>query len=333
MNTIPWLTQNQHLRWGLLRPSDPSTYEPWAFRKGKDNLRFHFELGRCSRPLKSWRAEFADALQYIIDYHGSEVALFYSGGADSEAVLRGLLAIGVIPEVHTIKFTGNFNTHETKNAEALCESLGVRMRVWEHDVRKWLAEEKYLDLGVKYECDQVAYLTVLEYARKINRPVIMGGEIYVQQHQVPDGSAYTDSRDWYYVYRENEDGVTYRYTADTGHPIINEVMTYTPELLAAFLIHPRVQQVVTNKVPGKITLLSVKGSVYEDEFGHPLGAKVKYHGYERLQWSNLSMRNVIREQINCSQQQAKIPYQELVRHLLTGEPPRHENKSTYARRF
>ena len=306
------LTHKDHLKWSLSYSRlnlDPADFGIRESPKDK----FHLTVGTCTGQTFSWAQELDMALTRLVDTHGRKLALFYSGGSDSEVILRTLVKLGVVPEVHIIKFSSHLNEHETNNADELCRCLGIVPHVWHHDVETYIQEQHYLHLGLKYRCTQIAYLTVLEYVRRINIPVIMGGEIYLQRHQINDGAVHSP-QEWYYIYREDEDGVTYRYSVDTGHPVINEVMTYTPELLYTWLVHPTIASVARNEHPGKITILSVKRQTYEQELGYKLQAQSKFHGYERLQWTNLNCRNILQSHLP-RMQVAKLEYSQLIRHL------------------
>ncbi len=306
------LTHQDHLRWSLSHSRIDTT--PVEFgRRAHANDRFNFSVGTCPGHVFSWAQELDLALTKLIDTHGRKVALFYSGGSDSEIILRTLVKLGVTPEVHIIKFSEGLNEHETSNADELCKCLGIEPKIWVHDVGSYIRERKYLHLGLKYTCTQIAYLTVLEYVRRVTIPVIMGGEIYLQRHQINEGAVHSP-QEWYYIYREDEDGVTYRYSVDTGHPVINEVFTYTPQLLYTWLAHPTIASVANNMHPGKITILSVKRQTYEQELGYKLQARSKFHGYERLQWTNLNCRNILQSYLP-RMQVAKLEYFDLIRHL------------------
>ncbi len=284
------LTDNEHLYWGHEFATGRHP-ESFSFRRQSED-RFYFELGQLRRPPLPFAAELRLALKRLVDTHGTKLSLFYSGGSDSEVILRELVTLGVTPEVHVIKFEDALNAHETVHADELCKSLGVVPYVWTHDIREAVDDGFYYRLGTKWHCTQIAYLTVLHYASKLANTVLMGGEVYLQKHQSPSIGVHTPSS-WNYVYREDEDGVTYRYSNETGHKIINEVFTYTPELLYSYLTHPLVSKVAKDEVPGKITLLSVKRHVYEQELGYHLLATTKFHGFERLNWTNIACRRQI----------------------------------------
>jgi hypothetical protein len=282
------LTHNQHLFWGIEGRLFGTRFYPWE--------RFTVGVGRCVRKPMSWPVEFHLAMEKLVDENGSRLSLFYSGGADSELVLRYLLALGVRPEVHTIEFTGGENSAEVMHAFSFCEAHDLKVNRWKHDVDTYIADEQYLDVAFKYNCTQLAYITVLEYARRVNNPVLMGGEIYVQKHQTPSISVHSEPQ-WFFTYREDEDGSTYRYSKATGHPIINEVFSYTPELMASWINSPLIRDVLTGRNPNKLSLISTKNAAFEKELGYKLHANTKLHGYEHLMWSNHLVRRKLKDKM------------------------------------
>lgn len=312
------LTHQEHLQWNLW-PGPQITWagppRSFANRVGHDEA-FSVRFGKAE-DCKSWAEELRIAVQKLIADHGTKLALFYSGGSDSEVALRMLLEAGVKPEVHIIQFAENLNWHEIHHAFDLCASLGIEPVVWHHDAIRYIKSEGYMHLATKYQCSQIAYLKVLEYARRVDRPVIMGGEIYFQKHQLHDGGRVHADTAWYYIYREDEDGVTYRYSYDTGHPVINEFFTYTPNLLYSWMIHPSIKRIANNEEPGKITLLSIKGKVYQQELGIQLAAQKKFHGYEALTWVNRFVQQKMKALLP-PMQTCKYEYNQLVNDLLCG---------------
>ena len=308
-NRTPYqsLTDNDHLWWTL-------DNQPFATRTS-EGQKFELQFG-YNVDCKSWAEELDIAVDKLISTHGTKLALFYSGGADSELVLRTLLRRGVTPEVHIIQFKERLNQHEVSNAYEVCDELGLHPYVWMHDAMDYVKSERYMDLALRYTCSQIAYLTVLEYAKEVACPVIMGGEIYLQKHQIHAGGAVHAPTAWHYIYREDEDGVTYRYSMDTGHTIINEFFTYTPNLLYSWLKHPTIQSVANDEVYGKITLLSIKRGVYEQEIGYKLQAKSKFHGYEALMWTNMHVQRTLKELLP-PMQICRYEYNQLIKDLCT----------------
>ncbi len=282
------LTHDSHFSWVVGDRQFGTRYYPWE--------QFRVFLGRCERKPLRWPVEFRLAMEKLVDEHGTSLALFYSGGADSELVLRELLALGVRPEIHTIQFADGENVNEVSHAFSFCEQHGLKVNKWIHDVKTYVNAEQYLDVALKYNCTQLAYVTVLEYARRVNLPVLMGGEIYVQRHR-SSALDVNSEEGWYFVYREDEDGSTYRYSEATGHPIINEVFSYTPELMAAWINCPKIRDAITGRDPHKLSLISTKNAAFESELGHRLHASKKLHGYEHLMWSNQLVKRTLKSKM------------------------------------
>lgn len=305
------LTHQDHLYWAITH-SFTNELERFGSRQF-DTDQFQFKLGRCTRPPNSWWSEFKHTIDLLIQDHGTDLSLFYSGGSDSEIVLRALLEIGVIPKIHTIKFSNGANSHETEFADEFCKSAGLKQIVWDFNIEQYIANQSYLDLGLKYQCSQIAYLSVLEHIQKVDETCIMGGEVYLQKHGKSDG-AVKSPFEWYYIYREDEDGVTYRYSKDTGHNVINEIFSYTPEVLYSWLITPEVMRVANNELPGKLTLLSVKKQIYEREMGIKLTAHTKFHGYEKMAWVNQLAKRTLQKDFP-KMSTMKYEYNKLIRDL------------------
>lgn len=302
------LTDGDHLWWTV-------NGNPFSARRSADD-KFNLEFGYMVDCM-SWAEELDNAVQRMIWTHGPNLNVFYSGGADSELVVRTLVKLKATPHVHIIKFADRLNEHEVRNAFEVCDELGLKAYVWHHDAMRYIKSEGYMDLALKYQCSQLAYLTVLEYARYCTDfPVIMGGEIYMQKHQQHSGGEVHAPTSWYYIYREDEDGVTYRYSYDTGHPLINEFFTYTPNLLYSWLTHPGIKRIANNEEPGKITLLSVKRPVYEQQIGYRLAAQSKFHGYEALTWANVFVQRQLKELLP-PMEVCRYEYNQLVNDLCT----------------
>jgi hypothetical protein len=305
------LTHNDHLHWSI---TDALSGEETVFgpRKRSEDI-FKFRLGQMERKPQNWWREFNIAMDKLVQEHGTDLALFYSGGSDSEIVLRVLLTLGVNPVIHTIKFTNGGNEHETAYANEFCKSANLKQVIWNFDVEKYIADQAYLDLGLRYTCSQIAYITVLEHIRKIDKTAIMGGEVYFQKHGRNDGRVKSPF-EWYYIYREDEDGITYRYTEDTGHQVINEVFTYTPEVLYTWLDTPEVRSVANNEMRGKLTLLTVKKDIYEREMQTQLTARTKFNGYEMMAWRNQMVKRELQDRLP-RMRTVKYEYHELMKHL------------------
>jgi len=103
----------------------------------------------------------------------------------------------------------------------------------------------------------------------------MGGELMLRKKP-----SSTES-EWYYVCRENEDTSAMRLSLKYSIPLAYEWFTYTPEVIAYFIEHPLLQDLITNKHNYKVSTVSTKNAFLKSVFPELSGAP-KLHGFERL---------------------------------------------------
>ncbi len=281
------LTYENHLDWYLDTPDNV-----WATRSN-GYQKFVFTRKKATRGML-WYSELLRAMRLLLAEHGSTLNVFYSGGFDSEILVRTLHEIGATVIAHTIYFDGAQNSEETDNCSIVCRQLGIKHVKHLHNLKDF-CENRVIELGVKYSCSQIAYLTVLNYVEKIDDyPVLMGGEIYIQKHHVDAFEIAPSKFGWYYIYREDEDGVTYRYSKMNNKILINETFSYTPELILAWQSCETVQNLIQNKIFGKLSLLSSKKRIFREIYPYELQAKKKLHGYEKLIWTNETIKRELK---------------------------------------
>ena len=247
-----------------------------------------------------------------------ELVVFLSGGLDSEVALHYIWQVNSRQRrlrAVTIQFEGGLNLHETLRAHEICKRHpGVEHEVIRYNVHTMVSSGELGHLSRLYKCSQIAYLTVLRYAAYYPKAlVVMGGEVLFQKHWDSDGKS-----NWYYVYREDEDAATYRYTQLHDHPVVNEFFSYTPALLRSWLKLEGVRDVLHNRVPGKLSLVSSKNRIMHAqlpmEWFPETQAPPKYHGYEKLLYENQAWQEELRADLLLPQE-ARIPIQKVYRCL------------------
>lgn len=267
-------TGNSVIPWWLERPSGEKI--EFGFRESIFD-KLIVEYPKTVRPVKSWAEELEIAAEKIIEDNNGKVSFFYSGGADSEVMLRTFLKIGKVPPVHIIKFADGSNSHETDTAEEFCRCFGVTPTYHLIDIVRFLRSDAVLQMGVDYQATQPAFLTFFHVALKLDYPAIISGEPYCHRMQSPGIGNYQDQ--WFRIFREDEDGCWNKFESKTGCKISPEALCYTPELVQAWLTSPIIRDVLSKRE--KATLLSSKKKSYEHELGIKILAEKKYHGFER----------------------------------------------------
>jgi len=283
------LTYQDHLNWSLdghLFADRTSAHQRWEFKMSIDST---------DRP---WHIELREGLALLIETHGRNLHVFYSGGYDSEIIVRELNTLGANLTLWTIKFTGDENRPDITNVIETCVQLGLlhRLNIIPVDIRARMESDELKAASQKYQCSQIAYLNVLMEAERIPEVILMGGEIYLQKHQRP-GPRPVETSQWYYIYREDEDGCTYRYSRMHNRPLINEVMSYTPQMISSWLKVPIVGDLINNHYVGKLVVNSLKAEIFSQAYPFPLVANAKRHGFETLALQNAALQLALKREL------------------------------------
>lgn len=294
--------------------------EAWGKRSAPED-KFEVKLTLPTdmpKELPPFHEAIADAAECIaeasvFEHKSKGITVFYSGGIDSEISLRSLYPVCKrrrIPlRAVTLEFPDHMNAEDVATAVKLCRELNIRHEVVPHDVARFAEESMCESMARLHTCSQIAYLSVLRYVNWYEGDtVVLGGEILLQKHWVKGVP------DWYFVYREDEDALTYRFSEYFNIPVINEFMSYTPELFFSWLLHPAVQDVFNNSIY-KLSMISSKNAIlkllYFDALGIQPAATTKRHGYEQMLVLNERMQERFRSQL-LPMQEARIPVRQLM---------------------
>lgn len=212
----------------------------------------------------------------IYQDYGSDFVVMFSGGTDSEIVIKSFLNIGIKPRCVFIRFKDDYNLEDYRIAEHITRNLGLTLEVFDFDVIDFYRSGQAAEFAQEIQCRQIAYLTVYNAIRSIGLPAVMGGEMLLRR-AIPQNA----ESEWYYTFRENEDASAMRFSLKYNIPLVNEWFSYTPEMMVYYLEHPGIQDLVSTKYNYKLGSVSSKNRILHNLIGG-LTVKKKTHGYENL---------------------------------------------------
>lgn len=227
----------------------------------------------------SWLNEQYRTADLIYDDFGSDLTVMFSGGTDSEIVLRAYKHIGITPRSVFIKFKDDYNIEDLKIADQIARELDIKLEVIEFDVKEFYNSGEAYEFSESIQCRQIAYLTVYHHIHKLQCPAVMGGEMMMRRHTDSLGSH------WYYCFRENEDASAMRFSLKYHVPLVNEWFSYTPEMMLYYLEDPRIVQLLNTRYNYKLSSVSSKNVILQG-FMPSIIDKQKTHGYEKLMGFN-----------------------------------------------
>jgi len=249
-----------------------NSYQKYEVEVGKVDMEYFKKSTPSSEILRIADLVFTEV--------GKECVVFFSGGTDSEIVVRAFLKIGIRPKCIMICLKNGYNSHDVHTAKIICKELGVELSLINFDVHEFVYSGEAAEFSEKIQCAQITFSMIFNCIKKLNLPVIMGGSIPLLKTS-RDGKVI-----WYYSFRENEEGCAMRFVNLYNIPVINEWFSYTPESMLHFLTNPVIKEVAENKVPHKLSIESSKNKALI-EYLPNIRLRDKTHGFENLLPFNL----------------------------------------------
>jgi hypothetical protein len=254
--------------------------------------RFEITVGKIDPDYyrtSDWLTEQYRTADILHRLYGSELTVLFSGGTDSEIVLRAFVAIGVRPHTVFIKFKNDYNHDDYVIAQRVCDELGVNLTVIDFDVKKFYYSGAAAYWARQLQCSQIAYLIVYYNFIELQRPCVMGGELLFRR------DVRRNTQQWYYCWRENEDCASIRASILCGIPLINEWFSYTPEMMGYYLDNPKICELFNTRYNYKLASVSSKNAILE-QYMPSILKKEKTHGYEKILGFNIEAAHNLRTQ-------------------------------------
>jgi len=236
------------------------------------------KVGSCIREPMNLRNELIRNAQILYkDY--PDLVLFMSGGLDSEMALRSFLAAGITPKIVTIKFYNNGNWHDVGPLINLLDSLGLSYTIIDFDFEDFVYSERCYEVGAKYQAYTLYQQMLLGVAETFSQPLITIDEIELEKSLSMDWQTGKTITNWVFAKKEDQDGCWRRFNDKTGIPALNNFYSYSPESMLAFLQIPTVDNLINNRIPGKLGWTSSKMQIYST-LGYGFRHRPKWFGIE-----------------------------------------------------
>jgi hypothetical protein len=299
------LTKNNHFHWGY-------NNIPWS-RRERLYDRFYSSYGKVEEAFisnpTSLRDESIKTAKAIADYCrkiNKQPMIFYSGGLDSEVVIAAFLQSGENFSVGHLRYIPEFNYHDTMWVYRFCRANGLDLKEYEINPVEFLSSETAFNTAVKDNARlmQMQLVTYLMDTVKDNYyPILGNGEPYLFREN-PNPKEHSR-----WIFRELEYMLPwYNHAMNNNIQSCPGFFQWSPEITLSFLLDPIMQDLVNNKLKGKVTSRSSKYPIYNSAFPeYELQPRKKYTGYEML---SREMINRLNKNLNYHTFYDKNSYQE-----------------------
>lgn len=266
---------------------------------------------RPSRQRQSFKDALRDTLLDVCLQVGTP-AVMYSGGADSEMLIRELRALNKRPEVHFIRFDDDSNLPDYRQACEFVELMNIKMHVHEHNITAFLNSRTHIELGLKFLTSDVSLLTTYKYAQHLGKATMLGPELLLQKHQA--GISADASDDWFLIVGEHTFSAT-EFQRQTQQPMFGELYYHNSNLLYSLLNMPEVQALTLNEYPGRISMSYVKNDILQKHLGYQFTATRKRHGYEPVYHTFRRAVNEVKAALPFVQTEIRVPVFQAINQL------------------
>lgn len=301
------LTHKNHFQFGY-------NGNPFVFRQA-DADKWFVRYGKSERPVLNFRQECVETARLIGAKVRQPIWVLFSGGSDSEVALRSFVEAQVSVQAAILRFKNDLNVHDISYAVIACEKLGVPYRLFELDLLQFW-ENRALDYARPVYCMSPQLLTTMYLADQVDGyPVLGSGECLLVK-RIPDGyvpgvSPY--ERSWWDLYEKEKIASWYRHFMVQDREACPGFFQYTPEIILSYLLDPFVQDLVHDRIVGKLCTASSKLKIYQQHF--PLLDRPKYTGFEKVQEHDARVRAFLTSQFPAANQTVKTPVAELIQSL------------------
>jgi hypothetical protein len=231
--------------------------------------------------------ESKKAAEEIWNKKTGNLYVMYSGGIDSEYALSVFLdlKIPVVPVI--IKLMPNYNAHDIEYAVKFCKKKKIKPLIIELDFDNFVKSGKMLDIALETKSAYYQRCSTAWAAGTIDGTVICGdGEPYFNLN--------TDTKEWSLVVDEHDYAVVNYFKNHNINGVVH-FNRYTPEMLSSFVLDPQINDLANNRCFGKLGSNSTKHLVYNRNNNFNLEPRPKFHGYEKIEQSEIFKHESFRE--------------------------------------
>ena len=247
-----------------------------AFSRQSSDLKFSTSFGRYDGHVGTFKDELLKAASSSLDHCTGKPTLLYSGGVDSEIMLRAFIEVGHAPEVLIARYENDYNIYDVSYAVVTCEMLNVKYRIVDISLEKFYENEAYMYA----ELAQIDRPRALPYCKLLDMvdgfPILGASDL--SPHRTD--TDYNKQGTWMMRCWEHDIGWS-KFLRELNKPGIAEWFKWTPGLVLSYMKTDWFQNLVGDKYYGKLGANSTKIIGYREAYP-ALIDRTKKTGFERI---------------------------------------------------
>lgn len=251
---------------------------PLHSRSPADNAMFKTVYKPTDEPIGSLWDEAVKGAKSTIDLHpGLQPSLFFSGGVDSEVMLRAFLHIGAKPNVYVVRYENDINIYDVSYAVSIANSLGIDIKIIDMNLKSFYENEaeKVSELA---QCDRPRGLPQMKFADFVDGlPILCMADVTWQRSD----NDYNKKGDWK-AWEIESDCAYDRYSTEVGRDAIYNWGRWSQGILIAHTRWKWFHRLINDYYPGKLGNSSTKFEGFSEEFPMMIKRRKKV-GFEKCE--------------------------------------------------
>jgi len=251
---------------------------------------WHVNIDPPKRKVKTYFEETLEAVEYVYANKTGKFQVLYSGGLDSQYVCEVLLHLGIDFDPVIVELKNNIgevlNSHDISYAYEFCQSRNIKPVTYDLNFEHFVDSGKIVDIAESVSCCSPALPATMHVARQLDGFTLLGND--------PPYMRYDKNKDVWLLEELQYIHSLLRYYKKynvNGCPFL---LSYTPEMMLAFLLDPMIVKLGTGQFPGKTGTNSTKSYVFNNgsNFNMPAydfvtKSRIKFDGYEQIYQTDL----------------------------------------------
>lgn len=227
--------------------------------------------------------ELLNNAAYIKDHFQEPLDLFFSGGINSQVILRTYLDLGIPINVYIARYENKYNIHDVFTAVKICEELNVKHTIIDFNLEHFFENDadRYFQQCYCLDVKNLINLKLVEYSDNI--PIIGNRYPYIYRNSM----FYSEEGKW--LLKMTEDEITVQAAILNSRPAVVDWFFHSPEVSMSLLQTDIVKNLTLDKIPGRATFLFEKNDLYK-QYWSTFAERTKrsgfYHGGELMDNNN-----------------------------------------------
>jgi hypothetical protein len=247
------------------------------FGRQSGNLPLKTFYSRSDSPIGSFKEELHKAAKSTLDhYPGLRPSIFFSGGLDSELILRSYIEIGANPKVFIIRYENDLNIYDVSYAITICTMLKIDYTLVDFNLQKFY-ENDAEQVAADAQIDRPRMLPHVKFTDCADGLIIIGHSD-VRWYRPHDD--YNLKATWLAQDFEHDLGCD-KYNMLHSRTAIYQWWKWSPGLVLSYTKLKWFKQLVNDEIYGKLGINSTKilgfREIYPD-----LIHREKQTGFERI---------------------------------------------------